>query len=177
MNYNYTACCWFSTSSNILILPSQFWQIRYESCWLYSSKCRILVVLRYMKNKQIQNYVYVLLYCEEELYTILMVSLNYLSSYIQCHIRGSIHSINKWWKENKCFQILEKECFLARCFSKFQLVFPFAARQPQILVSVYHYADKYLRALITMLQIVVIFALPDNSLKTHSALVSGGILN
>ena len=43
MNYNYTACCWFSTSSNILILPSQFWQIRFESCWLHCSKCRILV--------------------------------------------------------------------------------------------------------------------------------------
>ena len=47
MNYNYTACCWFPTSSNILILPSQFWQIRFESCWLYCSKCRILVLLRY----------------------------------------------------------------------------------------------------------------------------------
>ena len=47
MNYNYTACCWFPTSSNILILPSQFWQIRFESCWLRCSKCRILVLLRY----------------------------------------------------------------------------------------------------------------------------------
>ena len=47
MNYNYTACCWFPTSSNILILPSQFWQIGFESCWLYCSKCRILVFLRY----------------------------------------------------------------------------------------------------------------------------------
>ena len=44
MNYNYTACCWFSTSSNILILPSQFWQIRFESYWLHCSKCRILVL-------------------------------------------------------------------------------------------------------------------------------------
>ena len=26
MNYNYTACCWFPTSSKLLILPSQFWQ-------------------------------------------------------------------------------------------------------------------------------------------------------
>ena len=44
MNYNYTACCWFlATSSNILILPSQFWQIRLESYWLHCSKCRILV--------------------------------------------------------------------------------------------------------------------------------------
>ena len=34
MNYNYTACRWFPTSSNILILPSQFWQIRFESYWL-----------------------------------------------------------------------------------------------------------------------------------------------
>ena len=42
MNYNYTACCWFPTSSNILILPSQFWKIRYESCCLHCSKCRIL---------------------------------------------------------------------------------------------------------------------------------------
>ena len=47
MNYNYTACCWFPTSSNILILPSQFWQIRFESCWLHCSKCRILVLLQY----------------------------------------------------------------------------------------------------------------------------------
>ena len=47
MNYNYTACCWFPTSSNILILPSQFWQIRFESCWLHCSKRRILVRLRY----------------------------------------------------------------------------------------------------------------------------------
>ena len=38
MNYNYTACCWFTTSSNILILPSQFWQIRFESCWLLRFK-------------------------------------------------------------------------------------------------------------------------------------------
>ena len=48
LNYNYTACCWFPTSSNILILPSQFWQIRFESCWLHCSKCRILVLLRYV---------------------------------------------------------------------------------------------------------------------------------
>ena len=47
MNYNYTACCWFPTSSNILILPSQFWQIRFEVCWLHCPKCRILVLLRY----------------------------------------------------------------------------------------------------------------------------------
>ena len=50
MNYNYTACCWFPTSSNILILPSQFWQIRFESCWLHCSKCRILVLLRYRSD-------------------------------------------------------------------------------------------------------------------------------
>ena len=48
MNYNYTACCWFPASNNILILPSQFWQIRFESYWLHCSKCRILVLLRYM---------------------------------------------------------------------------------------------------------------------------------
>ena len=47
MNYNYTACCWFPSSSNIIILPSQFWQIRFESYWLHCSKCRILVPLRY----------------------------------------------------------------------------------------------------------------------------------
>ena len=47
MNYD-TACCWFPTSSNILILQSQFWQIRFESCWLYCPKCRILVLLRYL---------------------------------------------------------------------------------------------------------------------------------
>ena len=48
MNYNYTACCWFPTPSNILILPSQFWKIRFESCWLHCSKCRILVLLWYL---------------------------------------------------------------------------------------------------------------------------------
>ena len=37
----------FLLSSNILILPSQFWQISIESCWLHCSKCRILVLLRY----------------------------------------------------------------------------------------------------------------------------------
>ena len=37
----------FPTSSNILILPSQFWQIWFASCWLHCSKCRILVLLRY----------------------------------------------------------------------------------------------------------------------------------
>ena len=47
VNYKYTAYCWLPTSSNILILPSQFWQIRYESCWLHCSKCRILVLLWY----------------------------------------------------------------------------------------------------------------------------------
>ena len=50
MNYIYTACCLFPTSSNILILPSQFWQIRFESCWLHCSKCRILVLLRYLRT-------------------------------------------------------------------------------------------------------------------------------
>ena len=50
MNYNYTACYWFPTSSNILILPSQFWQIRFESYWLNCSKCRILVLLRYLHS-------------------------------------------------------------------------------------------------------------------------------
>ena len=54
MNYNYTACCWFPTSSNILILPSQFWQIRFKSYWLHCSKCRILVFLRYMQNITIE---------------------------------------------------------------------------------------------------------------------------
>ena len=48
INYNYTACCWFPTSSNILIFPSQFWQIGFESYWLHCSKCRILVLLRYL---------------------------------------------------------------------------------------------------------------------------------
>ena len=46
INYYYTACCWFPTFSNILILPSQFWQIGFESYWLHCSKCRILVLLR-----------------------------------------------------------------------------------------------------------------------------------
>ena len=44
MNYNYTACCWFPTSSNISIHPSLFWQIRFESYWFPCSKCRILVL-------------------------------------------------------------------------------------------------------------------------------------
>ena len=48
MNDNYTACCWFPTSNGILILPSQFWQISFESYWLHCSKCRILVLLQYM---------------------------------------------------------------------------------------------------------------------------------
>ena len=52
MNYNHTACCWFPTSSNIIILPSQFWQIRFESCWLHCSKCRILVLSRYINSYQ-----------------------------------------------------------------------------------------------------------------------------
>ena len=51
MNYNYTVCCWFPTSSNILIPPSQFWQIRLESCWLHCSKCRILVLLRVLRAR------------------------------------------------------------------------------------------------------------------------------
>ena len=152
MNY---ACCWFSTSRNILILPSQFWQIRFESCWLYSSKCRILVVLRYMKNKQTNSELCV---CSFVLWrgTIYYINgfIKFPSSYIHCHIRGSIHSINKWRKENKCFQYWKTECFWQGVFQNLNLPFPFAARQPQILVSVYHYADKYLRALITMLQIV-----------------------
>ena len=49
MNCNYTACCWLPTSSNVLILPSQFWQIRFESYWLHCSECWILVPLRYMQ--------------------------------------------------------------------------------------------------------------------------------
>ena len=44
MNYYCTACYWFPTSNNILILPSQFWQIRFESYWLHCSKCWILVL-------------------------------------------------------------------------------------------------------------------------------------
>ena len=49
--FYYTACCWFPTSSNILILQSQFWQIRFVSYWLHCSKCRILVLLRYKLSK------------------------------------------------------------------------------------------------------------------------------
>ena len=45
MDYKYTAFCWFPTSSNILILSSQFWQIRFESYWLHCWTCRILVLL------------------------------------------------------------------------------------------------------------------------------------
>ena len=61
MNYNYTACCWFPTSSNILILPSQFWQIRFESCWLHCSKCRILVLFGYLANKQLNKIMWLLI--------------------------------------------------------------------------------------------------------------------
>ena len=46
MNYDYIASCWFPKSSNSLIHPSQFWQIRFESYWSHCSKCRILVLLR-----------------------------------------------------------------------------------------------------------------------------------
>ena len=48
MNYKALHVAGSPTSSNILILPSQFWQIRFKSCWLHCSKCRILVLLRYM---------------------------------------------------------------------------------------------------------------------------------
>ena len=61
MNYNYTACCWFPTSSNIVILPSQFWQIRFESCWLHCSNCRILVLLRYSLNVIIVNVIVIVI--------------------------------------------------------------------------------------------------------------------
>ena len=49
MNYNYSACCQFPTSSNISKHPSQFWQIRFESYWFPCSKCRLLVLLRYLE--------------------------------------------------------------------------------------------------------------------------------
>ena len=47
MYCHYTAWYWLPPSSNISILPLQFWQIRFESYWLHCSKCRILVTLRY----------------------------------------------------------------------------------------------------------------------------------
>ena len=56
MNYNYTACCWFPTSRNILILPSQFWQIGFESYWSHCSKCRILVLLLYFPIQAIAHF-------------------------------------------------------------------------------------------------------------------------
>ena len=56
MNYNYTACCWFPTCNNILILPSQFWQIRFESYWSHCSKCWKLVLLRYMQKFSVHNF-------------------------------------------------------------------------------------------------------------------------
>ena len=55
MNYNYTACRWFPTSSNSFILPSQSWQIRFESYWLHCSKYRKLVLLRYTPLQIIYN--------------------------------------------------------------------------------------------------------------------------
>ena len=52
----------FLHRSNILILPSQFWQIKFERCWLHCSKCRIMVLLRYLaqiiKSIQTQFLVY-----------------------------------------------------------------------------------------------------------------------
>ena len=60
MNCNCTACCWFPTSSNILLLPSQFWQIGFESYRLHCSKCRILVLFSFwlpvLYFLQIQNF-------------------------------------------------------------------------------------------------------------------------
>ena len=39
INYNYTECCWFPTSSNILILPSQFWSgLNVADCTLQSAE-------------------------------------------------------------------------------------------------------------------------------------------
>ena len=49
------------TSSNILILPSQFCQIRFESCWLHCSKCRILfsfTVLQIIFSRLISSHVF-----------------------------------------------------------------------------------------------------------------------
>ena len=48
----YIACCWFPTFSNILILPSQFRQIRFENYGLHCPKCRILVLLRYLTSTE-----------------------------------------------------------------------------------------------------------------------------
>ena len=69
MNELFIACCWLPTSSNILILPSQFWQIRFKSCWLHCSKCRILVLLRYRKpgwlwtSKEKNIFYFIISYC------------------------------------------------------------------------------------------------------------------
>ena len=79
MNYNYTESGWFPTSSNNLILPSQFWQIRFESYWLHCSKCRILVLLRYL--------------CNHLLNLIKLLSL-YLVEYIRAWILWTLYSDN-----------------------------------------------------------------------------------
>ena len=84
MNYIYTACCWFPTSSNILILLSQFWQIRFESCWLHCSKCRILVLLRYQDTKNLTAFLLDIMYFMQgdDLYSFLRPTLQMLYSYM-----------------------------------------------------------------------------------------------
>ena len=52
----YTACCWFPTSSNILILLSHFWQIRFESYWSHCSSAEYWCSYGTIQREIIQPY-------------------------------------------------------------------------------------------------------------------------
>ena len=112
INYYYTACCWFPTSNNIFILPSQFWQIRYESYWLHCSKCRILVLLWYVQQKDEESdyspdiltlfYThlgFILNYCYEEK----KLSNFTLSIYLGINKDNYPKSMSKWFHTNYPF--------------------------------------------------------------------------
>ena len=127
MNYNYTACCWFPTSSNSLILTSQFWQFGFESCWVHCSKCRILVFLWYLcACCHSYMYMYIMLY-----FTLLNIHTdrNYncrpwithyttnskeswgwkLGSYLEVCLKA-MDSLGKWWKWKLIFFLLMQNC-------------------------------------------------------------------
>ena len=99
INYNYTACCWFPTSSNILKLPSQFWHIRFESCWLHFSKCRILVFLRYFV------YLFVAFSMANKLCAVMLLWCGYTFTYkpvlYKSHVRYNFHEI-EWGVAISC---------------------------------------------------------------------------
>ena len=106
MNYNYTACCWFPTSNNILILPSQFWQISFESYWLHCSKCRILVLLRYLIIEQ----------------AIIVLVLNPSNNVLKVHIYKPVLHIHwclmKWPVIHQCNLLNIKHCLSGKTATK-----------------------------------------------------------